>query len=215
MELRNSIQDFCRASSATHCFILRNIEWDQLKYLIDITKPFSFLTTSIGVSKGPTIQHCYRVYDILFSHLLYCRTVLERKKNDQPWVGPLIIAIDAAFAKLHVYFDMTYQDLGTYYGIGTLLAPQYKSEVFKGKTWIHGSSIDLRYTSQLQKLFEYEYKDYATTGRMTDIIRQEIQLFESHDPLSVALQHRNRAKEVHQTAATDELSCYLRQCKLY
>jgi hypothetical protein len=133
---------------------LTSTEWKQLQYLIDIVRPFSFLTSTIGQTKEPTICHAFSIYNQLFNHLVYLHKILTQKQVKYAWVSSLIPGINAAFQKLKHYYEKTYTNLGSVYTFSTILVPEHKIKVFINKTsWILGDDIPKSYKLQLDRFY--------------------------------------------------------------
>ena len=50
-------------------FALLADKWKQVKYLVDLIKPFNFFTYLIGMLRGPIVGHIYKVYNTLFTYI--------------------------------------------------------------------------------------------------------------------------------------------------
>jgi hypothetical protein len=218
VELRSSVNEFTRSyhKQKAQRFSLSVVEWKQLEYLIDLTKPFSFFTSSIGKTKGPTIQHVYGVYDQLFNHLAHCKKLLLQKKHRHTWIQSMIDAIDASNAKLYDHFTKTYKDLGSYYGIATLLAPEHKSDLFSAGSgsWIQGDGVDIMYELQLDRLFRRQYADQTMSTSLKPDSYQQVQHALDQDPLSTLLHSRKRKRTSDKRPDITEVNYYLEQRKL-
>jgi hypothetical protein len=138
LKLQRTIDSFTRSFPKAVCFSLDPSEWKQVQYLIDLTIPFNFFTTNIGRSLDPTIYHAFSIYDQLFDHLDRFKRLLLLKSY--PWVDDLNNAIDAATEKLHKYYSKSYANLGTFYGLGTILAPEHKTSIFGKTSWLKDSA---------------------------------------------------------------------------
>ena len=58
-------------------FTLSKAEWKHIKYLIDVTRQFSFWTINISTATGSRIGYIFNVYDELFKGLEECRRRLK------------------------------------------------------------------------------------------------------------------------------------------
>lgn len=131
-ELKDTITDFLETQfPAAQALKLSLKEWKQIEYLIDLVKPFAFFTHKIGTSSGPTVHHVYNIYEALFSHLEQSKNRLEKKVDSQPWIKILIKALNRSHMTLRHWFTATYTNLGTFYAIGTILSPSYKTDPFE------------------------------------------------------------------------------------
>ena len=68
IRLRGPIDEYCKTEEAK-VFALSADEWKQVEYLVDLMKPFNFFTHSMGMLRGPTVGHVYKVYDALFTYI--------------------------------------------------------------------------------------------------------------------------------------------------
>ena len=50
-------------------FALLADTWKQVKYLVDLIKPFNFFTYLIGMLYRPIVRHIYKVYNALFTYI--------------------------------------------------------------------------------------------------------------------------------------------------
>ena len=130
MRLREAIDKFCIEYALAKVLALRNSEWRQVGYLIDLVCPFNFFTTTVGKTKGVTLLYVLRIYDELFERLTESRRRLEAKVAFRPWIRPLLRGINAAEGKLDKYYNKSYSNLGSLYGIGAILNPASKLTAF-------------------------------------------------------------------------------------
>ena len=131
LRLREAIGIYCQndRNKAKH-FVLSELEWDKIEYLVDLLRPFNFFTETVGKTKSVTIHNALRVYDALFERLVEYRRRLTLLQEDKLWVTSLIDGLDAAEVKLLKYYNRMYDDAGSLYGIATLLDPTKKGKYF-------------------------------------------------------------------------------------
>lgn len=213
--LQSSINDFTEQYSSAKPFQLAQREWKQIEYLIDITKLFNFFTTTIGKTKDPTICYVFDVYTGLFQHLHQVKRALKKKKYS--WVSPILQGVDKAIEKLNKYFDDTYFNLGSIYGIGTILAPSHRLSPFeRGGSWLSETeSMKTRYEIQLRRLYKREY--VALSKSIPSALPTSL----NHNRLSLFVQNQNRKRKLRLDASEDddqedneqEIDAYLAQGK--
>ena len=181
-------------TSAKH-FRLSKIEWKQVEYLIDITKPFNFFTQTIGKAKEPTIGFAFDVYTALFEHLHTMIFVLKKKKAAFPsraWVVLLIDAINTALNKLDKYFQQTYNNLGSIYALGTILTPSHRLSTFdKNGSWLNDSEYwSTEYEDQFRRLYLQEY-----TAQSKQKPAAVLQVSYPLNSIALFMQHRKRKQQ--------------------
>ena len=185
VRLQEAINRFCTTFSYALPFSLSKLEWKQVGYLIDLVRPFNFFTTSVGKTRDITLPYALPIYDELFERLTESRRRLRGKVQRYPWVQKLIEGVDAAESKLDFYYNKTYSNLGSIYGIGALLCPSLKSTVFdKDYCWLDFSLKDWRieYEEQLEELYQKRYSQQDTrANRLRDLRETNI------NPLVAAL----------------------------
>lgn len=109
-------------------FKISDVEWRQIDYLLQLTKPFFQFTMALMKTKDVTIHSVFLVYRKLLEHIEKSTQSLNKKKT--PWKRAMYDALLAAKQKLRDYYDKTYRDHGFLYATGTMLAPQYKLSAF-------------------------------------------------------------------------------------
>ena len=112
---------------------LSHQEWEQVSYLIGLTKPLALCTKMIGKSKGPTLHMAFIVYDIIFDGLETAERRL--KKKTAPWKRQLLQAVGAATSKLSKYYAETREQFGDRYGMAILLYPSVKEAYWTTGGW--------------------------------------------------------------------------------
>jgi hypothetical protein len=194
MRLRGAINKFCIEYSPAKPFTLSELEWKQIGYLIDLVRPFQFFTTTVGKTKSVTLPYALAIYDELFERLNESRRRLKAKASRLEWIGVLIQGIDAAEAKLDVYYNKTYSNLGSLYGIGAILNPRTKSDCFdKEYCWLDSYAKDwkLEFEDQFRALY---HRDYADRGSRLDYLRGLRE--ENMDPLALMLDRSRVSRDM-------------------
>jgi hypothetical protein len=131
-ELREEIASFVEGESKVQD--LSTTEWQHIDYLIQILYPFCVYTNAIGATvNGPTIHTVFHVYNRLFDHLDDQIQTLQRKRI--PWKRQLRDALQKGREKLKSYYGMTKGNLDHIYGVSTILAPEYKIDIFSRPEW--------------------------------------------------------------------------------
>lgn len=115
-------------------------EWNHIKMLLAILKPFSQITTAIGRTLTPTIHEPFRLYNYLFDKLEESEKIYSGASRRSQGQGRNNVAnaIQAARQKLSGYYGQTGDDGGKFYGIATVLTPWIKLNLF------HVSKSDTR-----------------------------------------------------------------------
>lgn len=204
IRLRDAIDRFCQDYTPAKPFALNSLEWKKIGYLIDIVRPFNFFTTTIGKSTNITLPYVLRIYDELFERLNESRRRLKAKVSKYSWVNSLIQGIDAAEAKLDVYYNKTYSNLGSIYGIGALLDPRCKLESFdQDFCWLNFNVKDWKqeFEEQFRELYRKNYSQNTTSSTNLQMLREA-----NMDPLARMLSQTrtNREFERESSQATEE-----------
>lgn len=126
-KLRICFDRYCSDHDYTQ-FKISDVEWRQIDYLLQLTKPFFQFTMALMKTKDITINSVFLVYRKLLEHIEKSTQSLNKKK--MPWKRAMYDALLAAKQKLRDYYDKTYRDHGFLYATGTMLAPQYKLSAF-------------------------------------------------------------------------------------
>jgi hypothetical protein len=130
------------------------------------------------------------------------RRRLKAKQADQPWVKVLIEGIDAAEKKLDQYYNLTYTDLGSIYGIGALLNPWSKSTSFDPEyCWLDPSRRDWaeEFDDQLRNLYSTQYaKGTGASGRL-QALRDS-----NRDPLALMLDRSRITRDLDSDASVED-----------
>ena len=194
VRLQDAISKFCNEYRPAQCFTLSSEEWKQVKYLIDILRPFNFFTQTVGKTKGITLPYVLSIYDELFERLTESRRRLTIKALSCSWVKALINGINAAEAKLDVYYNKTYSNLGSIYGIGAILNPKLKLEAFNQKfCWLDFSARNwtFEFEDQLRALFRQGYIDKSNNSEHLRIVREA-----NMDPLALMLDRGRTTRDI-------------------
>lgn len=130
--LQSTFNDYC-AKYSYNQFRLNDDEWRQIDYLLCLTQPFFEYTTALSQTKDVTVHNIFDIYNELFDHLELSIDRLKRKKV--PWKKAIFRALEAGKIKLGQYYSKTTKVHGNLYGVGTILAPQYKLQFFSGRAW--------------------------------------------------------------------------------
>lgn len=130
--LQSTFNEYCAKYSYSQ-FQLDSDEWRQVDYLLCLTQPFFAYTTALSQTKDVTVHNIFDIYNQLFDHLELSTDRLKRKKA--PWKQAIFQALQAGQAKLRQYYSKTVQLHGNIYGVGTILAPEYKLQFFSGRAW--------------------------------------------------------------------------------
>jgi len=216
LRLRHIIDQYTRSFEYAQLFALSNSEWKKIEYLVDIVRPFNFLTTNIGRTKSITLPYALSMYDLLFERLTESRRRLQTKLTASPWVEELIAGIEAAEAKLDKYYYKVYTNLGSLYGIGALLNPKLKAESFNPDyCWLDfdTKAWDVEFEQQLQSLYTRDYinPDQLNTDRLQALRHQ------NKDPLAALLDINRLSRDIQsdnpETVNTEEVSEWLAMSK--
>ncbi len=217
MCLREAINKFCIKYSPAKAFALSKLEWKQIGYLIDIVRPFNFFTSTVGKTKSITLPYALPIYDELFERLNESRRRLKAKSTRLEWVSVLIEGIDAAEAKLDFYYNKTYSNLGSLFGIGAILNPVSRSNCFdQDYCWLDFNAKDWKeeFEDQFRELFR---RDYSERGGRLQYLR-DIQ--ESNmDPLALMLDRSRVSRDIRggqllSSHPADEVDEWLARSKL-
>ena len=107
-------------------------EWNHIKMLLAILKPFSQITTAIGRTLTLTIHKLFQLYNYLFNKLeesekIYTGTSCYLQGQGR---NNMANTIQAARQKLSGYYGQTRDDGGKFYSIATVLTPWIKLNLF-------------------------------------------------------------------------------------
>jgi hypothetical protein len=156
-------------------------EVQQVKYLIDLVKPFCRFTKAISRTKTPTIQLVFLIYNKLINHLNEAKKKLVKKRT--PWKEALRSGIQLAKDKLKLYYGKTNGTLGHLYGHSILLSPHLKNTFFQTDDWLgKDKEWEGKYWESLKERF---MKGYAHLP--AEQIYEEKAAFQSTDEISMLL----------------------------
>jgi hypothetical protein len=131
-KLRKEIGEFVEGEQNVED--LNQEEWTHVDYLIELLYPFCVYTNAIGATaNGPTIQEVFRIYNKLFTHLEKQIKKLQHKRLR--WKITLRQALENGHKKLKEYYSKTKGNLGSIYGVATILAPEYGLSIFEAEEW--------------------------------------------------------------------------------
>ncbi len=130
--------------------------------MLDIARPFVFFTQSIGKSSSPTLPYVLETYDSLFERLneSHRRLTSLTQRESTVAVTSLLSGIKAAQAKLDFYYNKVYGNLGSLYGIGAILNPERKLDVFDPEfCWLDPTEKDwkVEFEEQFRVLYTRDY----------------------------------------------------------
>jgi hypothetical protein len=96
-------------------------DWNQIRYLIVILRPFFKWTEGLSKASTPIISKAWATYTSLFRHLETLESTLQRKQT--AWKSQLAVAVTAAHRKLSEYYTRTDGHRGTIYNLACVLDP--------------------------------------------------------------------------------------------
>lgn len=208
--LRSTIDEYTQKEAPQ--FKLSFSEWKQVEYLIDLTRPFSYYTTTIGQTKDVTICHVFAIYDALFSSLHEALELIQSKIY--PWTPNIVEGVQAALDKLDKYYSKTHNELGSLYGLAAILNPGSKLESFdKRYFWGHESK-------DWMSIFKKQFKDHFLRNYSELSVSQPVSYGgRKHGLAFIVSQSRKKARPSINIPSTDEdmteVDIYLSERKLY
>jgi hypothetical protein len=218
MRLRQAIDILCNEYRPAYPFKIRTIEWKQIGYLIDLLRPFCFFTQTIGKTRSVTIPYVLSIYDELYERLFESRRKLVAKQEKYIWVKVLIAGIEAAQLKLDIYYNKTYGNLGSIYGIGAILNPALKLQSFHPDfCWLDPAKKDwaMEFEDHLRTLYKQSYERNNPSSQRLRHLREE-----NMDPLAVMLTQnrtiradRLSSSQVEEEHTSDEIDEWLAMSK--
>lgn len=221
MHLRQAIDIYCTETANARHFALSSIEWQQIGYLIDIVRPFNFLTTTVGKTKGVTLPYGLNVFDELYERLNESHRRLKAKRQEKPWVKVLLKGIEEAIIKLDVYYKKMYGNLGSFYALGAILHPGLKLQAFNPVySWL-GESKDwkVEFEEQFRELYRQSYFKDSNNVEHLQLLRHT-----NKDPLALMLSRSRYSRDskilsdrlssdTGGEVNEDEIDRWLRTCK--
>jgi hypothetical protein len=100
-----------RSDQSLEKFILTDMEWMHVQYVVVLLRPYSLWTEALSQQKSATIQRAWVIYDRLFKHLEKYQARLNRKNT--PCKRHLGDLVSLARQKLMDYHDRTEQTAST------------------------------------------------------------------------------------------------------
>jgi hypothetical protein len=161
--LKNFIDLFCNQDGYQR-FRLTTSQWQQVDYLLCLTKPFFDFTNALSTSKTATIHQVFDIYQALSEHLDKAKSRLSRKLV--PWKKAVLNALETSHQKLRSYPSKTIGPEGNPYAIATLLAPDHRLQYFSGPTWESGSQ------ERYYLLLKEEYRIYSESHASLSTLNQ-------------------------------------------
>ena len=202
LRLQKAIQQWFdqeKETVAVQKLILEEHEWGQIRYIIQLTKPFALLGYLVGATSGPTIHMVFTVYNKLFSHLDEEKTRLNRKKK--AWKRNLLPAVEAARVKLSTYYSRTDGDNGLLYNLGTVLNPAKKLQSYEGKEW----------EPEWQANYRQQFEDCYCKNYVSTLLAEVVQKEPSEVVSLTSLASAPRQKKTKTTVAGSEGARYLNE----
>ena len=160
--LRNWLDEEILEDPSLEHLSLSNMDWNKLKYLIILLRPFAEYTSLIGNTRDTTINHTWNVYNALFDHLDMIRDKLCHKDPEKtPWISEFITAVDIGILKLKEYYSKTGGPVETQYALAAMLDPSQKLNIFASPEW--GRSWNRKYTKEFVDHWSINYQSLAVT----------------------------------------------------
>jgi hypothetical protein len=110
-----------------------DMEWSQMKYLINLIKFFCVFIKNIDQFKYFIIHQMFNIYDKLFDHLDQAHHKLSRKKI--AWKKIMLKDLIATNAKLRQYYAKIQNSLNHLYEKAILLSSNKKNAIFQNSNW--------------------------------------------------------------------------------
>jgi hypothetical protein len=146
--------EHCEDSADVNDLALDEDEWTQVKYIIQLTKPFALYGYTLGACSSPTVQHVFSAYNDIFDHLDEEKKRLGKKRR--AWKKQLLPALQAAQEKLTQYYSRTTGEQGRPYNYATVLNPVQKLSLYDRPDW--ESHWKQRYLSEFEDHFKVFYE---------------------------------------------------------
>ncbi len=129
--LRASLREFVHneLDRKIKILVLDNREWEQIRYLLTLLKPFKDWTTALSKTAGVTITKTWYVYSRLLAHVDENRTRMSLKAIK--WKQDVGIALNACQDKLKQYYDSPRTGQGRIYNLATILDPSNKTNLYR------------------------------------------------------------------------------------
>ena len=168
-----------------------------------IVRPFNYYTTNVGKTKGVTLPYGLSVFDELYECLVESRRRLKAKVRQSPWIQTLIDGIDAAEAKLDIYYNKMYSDIGSFYALGAILNPMKKLNAFNpGFCWLDTTVKDwgLEFEDQFRELYRQSYIRNGSSSERLRAIREV-----NMDPLALMLDRSRYTQDIIPSVESEEV----------
>ena len=104
-------------------------EWQQVRYLLILLKPFKDFTLAVSSSREASIHLASFVLQRLRQHLLRMRRAIAT--TGFPWASDFNQALDAAYAKLRKYAPAPGSPSGQIYNFAVILNPSSRLTFYK------------------------------------------------------------------------------------
>ncbi len=128
--------------------MLSEKEWDHVRYLVVLLRPYAFWTDALSNHTGPTINKAWLIYTRLFAHLEKYAAKLQLK--DESWKQQLSQCVTAAHGKLAKYYRKTEGAGGKIYNLACVLDPARKLSLYRSAA----------FEAQYADIYEKEFRDY-------------------------------------------------------
>lgn len=195
--LRSIFAPFCAEYDCEE-MLLQDKEWQQVDYLLCITKSFFDYTTQLSKTRDVTAHYVFKIYNKLFEHLEQSMKQLRQKHT--PWKQQMLHALEASRTKLDEYYSQTDHIQGHIYAVSTMLAPVNKFKFFLTKDWDQKWRNTYR-TSFQEALIPYQER--------LSTLNQSLDRSHSAAQLSSKLDKMLDESEAQPNAATNEMTQYL------
>lgn len=131
LTLRSILADWIdgERNKKLHVLQLSSRQWQQVKYLLALLKPFKKWTESLSVTKGVTIHLASHVYHRVLGHLLRLENRFALK--DFEGKTELCAAMERGREKLAQYFVKAGRQEGLLYNLATVIDPSTKLTQYK------------------------------------------------------------------------------------
>ena len=99
-----------------------------------LTFSFYFFTMNLEEKNDSFIHKVFDIYNTLYDHLENSKQCLLCKQMS--WKSQICVALDAALAKHHDYYNKTYQTEDYVYAITSILDSSKKLTAFDEENWM-------------------------------------------------------------------------------
>ena len=207
-KLQQVFDDFCCQYDQER-LALRQEQWRQVDYLLSILQPFHRFTTILSKTKDVTIHLVFKINNKLFEHLE--KSIRQLRGKKVVWKQLMLASLEAAKAKLSVYYADTDKVDGYLYAIGTILSPQDKLQFFSTKDWDPDPEnpetyYRAKYRQSLESNF-HRYSERLTEDQQHQDIPPVIMTISELESLCAL--EESQQSQTQQLLQPDELSKYL------